>query len=29
MFGYAAFAELPFATIPDLVAPQEIFLGGH
>jgi hypothetical protein len=29
MFGFSSFAELPFATIPDLVAPQEIFLGGH
>jgi len=29
MFGFGSFAELPFATIPDLVAPQEILLGGH
>ena len=29
MFGFSSFAELPFATIPDLVAPQEILLGGH
>jgi hypothetical protein len=30
MFGYAAFAELPFATIGVSVAPTpEVLLGGH
>ena len=29
MFGFGSFAELPFATIPVLVAPQEILFGGH
>lgn len=32
MFGYAAFAQLPFATIGTTVVPPppaEVFLGGH